>query len=277
MTKFLHGTVNARSGTVIGDESIVLVAPIDELDVECICQLELVPVEDVPVTESQEGVRDGRPTQREGPATHADGPAAQAEGSAPGFWAQLGPGLIAGASDDDPSGIATCAMAGAIYGYGTLCTAVITYPMMAVIQYICAKIGMVTGLGLADVLKSHYPKKWLYAAVMTLFIANTINAGTDLGAMAAAVNLLVPQLPVWLLVMPITAAILLIQVLGSYQLIARIFKWLLLSLFAYIITAFCVHADFAEVLHNTFMPRLHFDAGLLSMLVALLGTTISPY
>src|SRR5579883_1232410 len=109
------------------------------------------------------------------------------------FWKLLGPGLITGASDDDPSGIGTYSMAGASFGFSTLWTAVITFPMMTVIQYICAKIGMVSGQGLADVLRTHYPKKWLYSAVFALFIANTINAGADLGAMAAAINLLFPK------------------------------------------------------------------------------------
>jgi NRAMP (natural resistance-associated macrophage protein)-like metal ion transporter len=189
----------------------------------------------------------------------------------------LGPGLITGASDDDPSGIGTYSMAGAAFGFATLWTVPLTFPMMTVIQFTCAKIGMVTGLGLADVLRTHYSKKLLHAAVIALFVANTINAGADLGAMAAAINLLVPQLPIWLLIIPITGTILLLQIYGSYQLISRVFKWLTLALFAYVASVFFVHLDPAEVMRGTLLPTIRFDAAFLATLVAILGTTISPY
>jgi NRAMP (natural resistance-associated macrophage protein)-like metal ion transporter len=193
------------------------------------------------------------------------------------FWQILGPGLVTGASDDDPSGIGTYSMAGAAFGFSTLWTAVITFPMMTVIQYVCAKIGMVTGQGLADVLRTHYSKKWLYAAVFALFVANTINAGADLGAMAAAVNLLVPKAAIWLLIIPITAMLLALQLLGSYGFIARVFKWSTLALFAYVATTCFVHMDATQVLHGTFVPTFRLDAVYLSTIVAILGTTISPY
>lgn len=193
------------------------------------------------------------------------------------FFALLGPGLITGASDDDPSGIGTYSMAGAALGFTTLWTALITFPLMSVVQFTCAKIGMVTGMGLGEILREHYPKKLLYVAVFTLLIANTINAGADLGAMASAINLLVPQIPAAAAIIPITLSLLLLQILGSYNLITRVFKWLTIALFAYVGTALFVHMDAREVLHGTFVPSVRWDWTFVSTLVAILGTTISPY
>jgi NRAMP (natural resistance-associated macrophage protein)-like metal ion transporter len=192
------------------------------------------------------------------------------------FFRILGPGLVTGASDDDPSGIGTYAMAGASLGYSTLWTALFTFPMMTAIQYICAKIGMVTGMGLARVLREHYSKALLYSVVAGLVVANTVNAGADIGAIAAAVNLLVP-LPVAVLIAPIAFTILGLQVWGSYRLIAKTFKWLTLALFAYIGSAFFAHPELREVVRNTFIPTISFDANFLTNLVAILGTTITPY
>jgi NRAMP (natural resistance-associated macrophage protein)-like metal ion transporter len=188
----------------------------------------------------------------------------------------LGPGLITGASDDDPSGIGTYAVAGAAFGYGILWTALVTFPLMAAVQFICAKVGLVTGRGLAGVLRHHYPRALLYPVVFVLLVANTINAGVDLGAIAAGINMLVP-VPMALLVVAAALLIVAIQVWGSYRLIARTFKWLTLALFAYIGSAFFARPDAAEVLRGTFVPTVSFDAGFLATLVALLGTTISPY
>ncbi|HEV8367418.1 MAG TPA: divalent metal cation transporter [Pyrinomonadaceae bacterium] len=188
----------------------------------------------------------------------------------------LGPGLITGASDDDPSGIGTYSVAGASLGLATLWTAVLTLPLMVVVQYICGKIGMVSGRGLAGVLKKYYSRKLLYPALIGLFIANTINAGTDIAAIAAAINLLVP-IPILTLVFPIALAILAIQIWGSYRLICRTFKWLTLSLFAYIGAAFLAKPHWGEVFIATFVPSFHFDNRYLTTLVAILGTTISPY
>jgi NRAMP (natural resistance-associated macrophage protein)-like metal ion transporter len=188
----------------------------------------------------------------------------------------LGPGLITGASDDDPSGIGTYATAGAQLGYATLWTALLTFPLMASIQFICAKVGMVTGRGLAGLLRQHYPRSVLYPAVLGLLIANTINAGADIGAIAAGVNLLLP-IPIKSLLVPIGLLLLIFQVWGSYQLIAKIFKWLTLSLFAYIGAAFLARPNWTEVLQGTFIPVIRFDNTFLSTLVAILGTTISPY
>jgi len=153
------------------------------------------------------------------------------------FLKILGPGFITGASDDDPSGIGTYAVAGAQLGFSSLWTALITFPLMTSVQYICGKVGMVSGMGLAGVLRRHYSRWLLYPAVLALVIANTINAGADIGAIAAAVNLLVP-VPITAMIIPVTLIILAIQVWGSYRLIDRTFKWLTLALFAYIGSAF---------------------------------------
>jgi len=192
------------------------------------------------------------------------------------FFKILGPGLITGASDDDPSGIGTYATAGASLGYATLWTAPLTYPLMAGVQFICAKIGMVSGTGLAGVLRQHYSRKLLYPVLAGLVIANTINAGADIGAIAAALNLVVPIPPIFL-VAPVALLILALQIWGSYRLIARTFKWLTLSLFAYIASTFLSQPHWGEVLKATFVPTLRFDSTYLITLVAILGTTISPY
>src|SRR5262245_17181134 len=164
------------------------------------------------------------------------------------FFMFFGPGLITGASDDDPSGIGTYTTAGASLGFATLWTAIVTLPMMAAIQFICAKIGMVSGMGLAAVLRNDYPRWVVISAISLLLIANTINAGTDIGAIAAAINLLAPPVPALALVFPIAVVIVAVQILGSYKLLARIFKWLTLSLFAYIIAAFLAKPHWSEVL-----------------------------
>ena len=192
------------------------------------------------------------------------------------FLKILGPGLITGASDDDPSGIGTYALAGASLGLSVLWTALATFPMMAVVQFVCAKIGMVTGAGLARVLRRHHSRALLYPVVAGLVIANTINAGSDIGAIAAAVNLLVP-IPVMALIVPIALVILGLQVWGSYRLIAQTFKWLTLALFAYIGAAFYARPDAWAVLRGTLIPTFSLDARFMTTLVAILGTTISPY
>jgi NRAMP (natural resistance-associated macrophage protein)-like metal ion transporter len=188
----------------------------------------------------------------------------------------LGPGIITGASDDDPSGVATYAVAGASLGYSTLWTALATFPMMAVSQYLCAKIGLVTGRGLADVLRVNYPAYVVFPLIFGLVIANSVNAGADIGAIAAAINLLVPIKAVWL-ILPIGVAMLALQVWGSYRLIANVFKWLALALFAYIGAAFFARPDWSAVLRGTFVPHISMDPAYLTTLVAILGTTISPY
>ncbi|MBS2003189.1 MAG: divalent metal cation transporter [Candidatus Obscuribacterales bacterium] len=192
------------------------------------------------------------------------------------FFLVLGPGLITGASDDDPSGIGTYSVAGASLGFSTLWLALVTLPMMAAVQYSCAKIGMVTGQGLAGVLKKNYPKPLLYLAVAALFVANTLNVGADIGAIAAAIQLLHP-VPIMPTILLVSVSILVVQFLGSYKLIANVFKWLTVVLFAYIATAFFVHVNVVEVLKATFIPTFQPTAEFVSTLVAILGTTISPY
>jgi NRAMP (natural resistance-associated macrophage protein)-like metal ion transporter len=192
------------------------------------------------------------------------------------FLARLGPGLITGASDDDPSGIASFTQAGAAHGYATLWTALFLLPLMIVVQHISAKIGMVSGRGLASVLKVNYSRWVLYPAVICLVGANTINAGTDIVAIAAAINLFIP-VPILALVLPISVAIVVLQVWGSYRLIVKVFKWLTLALFAYVIAAFLARPDWRAVLGATFVPPISFDADYLMTIVALLGTSISPY
>src|SRR5438034_10604366 len=188
----------------------------------------------------------------------------------------LGPGLITGASDDDPSGIGTYTTAGASLGFAMLWTAILTLPMMAAVQFICAKIGMVSGMGLAGALRKHYPSWLVYSAISLLLIANTITAGVDIGAIAAAINLLIP-IPAIVLVVPIAVGIVALQIWGSYSIIVRTFKWLTLSLFAYIVAAFLARPHWGEVLKSTFLPTIRFDHQYLTTLLAILGTTISPY
>src|SRR5438105_4701927 len=188
----------------------------------------------------------------------------------------LGPGLITGASDDDPSGIGTYAVAGAQLGYAALWTALVTFPLMAAVQFICARIAMVSGRGIASVLRKHYPPTLVYAVVLGLLLANTLNAGADLVAIAAGLNLLLP-IPINAVLVPIAILILVLQIWGSYRLIARTFKWLTLALFAFIGAAFLARPDWGEVFRGTVLPTIRFDSTFLAMLVAILGTTISPY
>lgn len=188
----------------------------------------------------------------------------------------LGPGFITGASDDDPSGIGTYAVTGASFGFAMLWLAPFTFPLMASIQYTCAKVGMVSGMGLSGVLRRHYPRWLLYGAVGALIVANTINAGADIGAIAAGINLLVP-VPIAAMIVPIAAVILALQIWGSYRLIAGVFKWLALALVAYIGAAFFTHPDLGAVARGTLVPRISLDHAFLMTLVAILGTTISPY
>jgi NRAMP (natural resistance-associated macrophage protein)-like metal ion transporter len=192
------------------------------------------------------------------------------------FFKILGPGLITGASDDDPSGIGTYTAAGASLGFTMLWTALITFPMMAVVQYICAKVGMVSGRGFAGVLKRHFAAWILYPVVFALLLANIINAGADIGAIAAAINLLIP-VPAVVFIIPITLVLLALQVWGSYRLIAQVFRWLTLALFAYIASIFFSHPDAIAIVKGTFIPTFTWDRTFLFTLVAILGTTISPY
>jgi NRAMP (natural resistance-associated macrophage protein)-like metal ion transporter len=216
--------------------------------------------------------------QRTPPAP--DGPSADARrpsGRIRRLYLLLGPGFVTGASDDDPSGIGTYSVAGASFGFATLWVAWVTFPLMTAIQYMCAKMGMVTGMGLAGVLRRHTPRWVLYPMIGGLVVANTINAGVDIGAIAAAVNLLAPGLPIMGLVVPIALSILALQIYGAYRLIANVLKALALSLLAYVASSFFAKPDWWEVARGTFVPTVSLDATFLAMLVAILGTTISPY
>ena len=197
-------------------------------------------------------------------------------GKAMVYLKSLGPGLITGASDDDPSGIGTYAQTGAQFGYAQLWTAIFTFPLMTAVQEICARVALQTGRGLAEVVREHYPKSILYICVLLLSLANTINIGADLGAMAASCQLLL-NLPfsVWLLGMMLLSTAL--QIFVSYRQYARLLRFLTLSLFAYILVAFVVSQDWREVLHGTIIPTIQFNKDYIQNLVAVLGTTISPY
>ena len=190
--------------------------------------------------------------------------------------AVIGPGFVTGASDDDPSGIGTYASIGAGLGFGMLWLAPVTVPLMAAMQVVCARIGLVTGMGLAGVLRRSYPRWVLQTAVGIVLVANTINAGVDIGAIAAGLNLLVP-VPIGAMIVPIGLAIVALQLFGSYRLIERIFKWLTLALLAYIGAAFFARPDWGAVLRGTLVPTVSSDPAYLTALVAVLGTTISPY
>ena len=193
------------------------------------------------------------------------------------YWYLLGPGLTTGASDDDPSGIATYSQAGAQYGFGLLWLSAFTFPLMAVIQEMCARIGLVTGRGLAGNIRVHFGKKVLYISTLCLFAANTFNIGADIGAMANAVQLLAPHFDFTLLVVGLTVAILLLQIFTPYVRYARYLKWLALVLFAYILSAILAHPDWHTVLKNSFVPHITFGKTQLLLICAILGTTITPY
>jgi NRAMP (natural resistance-associated macrophage protein)-like metal ion transporter len=188
------------------------------------------------------------------------------------FFKNLGPGLITGAADDDPSGIATYSQAGAQFGYGLLWTALFMLPLQVAIQEACARIGAVTGKGIAFLIKEHYGKKILFIVTFLLLIANTINIGADIGAMAAAAQLIVP-INFAALCFTFASIILLL----TYRTYARILKWLCLSLLAYPITVFIVNEDWWTILKATFIPYFQFDFAFLFILLGVLGTTISPY
>lgn len=192
------------------------------------------------------------------------------------FLRILGPGLITGAADDDPSGIATYSQTGAQFGYGQLWTALYMLPFMIATQEACARIGAVTGKGIAAVVKDHYSKQVLYAVVLLVLVANTINIGADIGAMAAAAHLLIP-LPFATLTFLFTALILLLEIFTSYKVYARILKWLALALLSYLITAFIVEQPWLTVLKATFIPHIEFSFAFLFIITGVLGTTISPY
>jgi len=188
----------------------------------------------------------------------------------------LGPGVITGAADDDPSGIATYSQTGAQFGYGQLWTAVFMLPFQVAVQEACARIGAVTGKGIAAVINTHYSKKVLYAVVLLVLIANTINIGADIGAMAAAAHLIIP-INFVILTLIFTVSILLLEIFTSYKVYSKILKWLCISLFAYPITVFIVSQPWLTLLKATFIPHIELNFQFLFIITGVLGTTISPY
>ena len=190
-------------------------------------------------------------------------------------FAILGPGLITGAADDDPSTISTYSVVGAAYGYATLWIALLTFPMMAAIQLMCARLGMVTGRGLAAAIRMHYPRWVLWGACLIIVVANVINIGADLGGMAEATQLITGiRSLIWI---PVYAVFIIgLLFWSSYKLIARVFKWLTLVLFAYVVASFYAHVDWRHALAVTFVPHLEWSRGFLAVLVGILGATISP-
>src|SRR5256714_1641303 len=195
-----------------------------------------------------------------------------------GFLQLLGPGLITGASDDDPSGIGTYSQVGSQFGYGLLWTALFTFPLMSAVQELCARIALQTGVGLGISLRRKFPRWLVGVAILGLLAANIFNVGADLGAVAAGGALLSRgSIKGFWLIVPVALLIIGMELFVTYATIFRIFKWLTLVLFAYVITAFFAHPQLAEVVRATFIPHLEFSRDYIMALVAVLGTTISPY
>lgn len=193
------------------------------------------------------------------------------------FFKALGPGLITGASDDDPSGIATYSQAGAKFGLATLWTALITFPLMASIQEMCARIGIMTSVGLTTTLKNHYSKTILYAMMVFSVPAIILNIGADIAGMGAVAHLIVPALSPILFSIIFTALLMGVIIYLPYHKIVAVLKYLCLSLFLYIAVPFFTHPDWKQVFNYTFIPTIKFSREFIEILVAILGTTISPY
>lgn len=193
------------------------------------------------------------------------------------YWRSLGPGLTTGAADDDPSGIATYSQAGAQYGFQLLWLAGFTFPLMALVQEMCARIGLVTGRGLAGNIRIYYPKWVLYTCTILLFVANTINIGADLGAMAKATELLFPRINVGFIVVGFAVFMLALQIFTSYERYAKYLKWLALFLFSYVLSALIIGLNIKDLVFYTFIPSLTFSKEQILLVCAILGTTISPY
>jgi NRAMP (natural resistance-associated macrophage protein)-like metal ion transporter len=192
-------------------------------------------------------------------------------------WKKLGPGLVTGASDDDPSGIATYSQAGAAYGLSTLWTAIIAFPLMASIQQMCARIGLVTSQGLTGTLKKNYPRPVLYLMLIFSFPAIVMNIGADIAGMGAVGNLLFPAVDANYFSVMFTIILLGLIIYLPYQKIASVLKYLCIVMLVYFIVPFLYKQDIAEILKATFIPTIKFDKSFVSILVGILGTTISPY
>lgn len=193
------------------------------------------------------------------------------------FWKMLGPGLTTGAADDDPSGIATYSQTGARYGFQLLWLSLFTFPFMALVQEMCARLGLVTGRGLAANMRRHFPRWTLYLCTILLFIANTLNIGADLGAMVKATQLLIPQVSFGIVIFFFTFISLLLQIFTTYHAYAKFLKYLTFILFSYVISAFLIRLDWQQVAWHTFVPSITFSKEQIILICAILGTTISPY
>ena len=193
------------------------------------------------------------------------------------YWKTIGPGLVTGASDDDPSGIATYSQAGAAYGLSTLWTSIVAFPLMASIQQICARIGLVTSLGLTGALKKHYPRPVLYLMLLFSFPAIVMNIGADIAGMGAVGNLLFPSIDSSFFSVSFTILLLGLIIYLPYLKIASILKYLCIVMLVYFIVPFLYKQDFKEILKATFIPTIQFDKNFIAILVGILGTTISPY
>jgi len=193
------------------------------------------------------------------------------------YWKTLGPGLTTGAADDDPSGITTYSQTGTQYGFQLLWLAGFTFPLMAIVQEMCARIGLVTGRGLAANIRHFYPRWVLYISTVLLFIANTLNIGADLGAMAQAAHLLFPNINFAVLVIAFTLLSLGLQIFTPYQNYAKYLKWLALVLLSYVFSALAVNLDWGQVLKGAILPTINFSKEQIILITAILGTTISPY
>lgn len=193
------------------------------------------------------------------------------------YWHNLGPGLTTGASDDDPSGIATYSQTGAAYGFQLLWLAGFTFPLMAIVQEMCARIGLVTGRGLAGNIRIHFPKWVLYICTALLFFANTLNIGADIGAMAKATQLIFPSISFGTLILGFAIVSLGLQIFVSYEKYAKYLKYLALILLSYIAAAVLVKLDYKELITGALIPTIKFTKEQIFLICAVLGTTISPY
>jgi NRAMP (natural resistance-associated macrophage protein)-like metal ion transporter len=193
------------------------------------------------------------------------------------FWKLLGPGLVTGASDDDPSGIATYSQAGAGFGLSTLWTAMVAFPLMAAVQQMCARIGLVTNQGLTGAIKKHYPKPLLYIMLLFSFPAIIMNIGADIAAMGAVGNLLFPAINATFFCVFFTLILIALIIYLPYVKIAAALKYLCIVMIVYFIVPFLYHQDFKEILKATFIPHIEFNKEFILIIVGILGTTISPY
>jgi NRAMP (natural resistance-associated macrophage protein)-like metal ion transporter len=204
-------------------------------------------------------------------------PAGNSMRRAKNYWHMLGPGLTTGASDDDPSGIATYSQTGAQFGFGFLWLALWTFPLMSMVQEMCARIGLVTGRGLAGNIRAYYSKRVLRLCTLLLFAANAFNIGADLGAMAKGVQLLNPHLRFWWLVVAFAIISLLLQIFTPYVRYAKYLKWLALVLLSYVVSSILAHPHWGHIFHETLLPSFTWNKDSILLICAILGTTISPY